>query len=273
MREESAIPREFSQKKLLFVAHLKAVYYLLPIKGRFCMHTETIDYRDGDAVLQAYVAYDKTTKEKRPLVLIAHAWAGRDEFVEEKARQLAELGYVGFAMDIYGKGVLGASKEENGRLMKPFMDDRKMLRHRLLAALETAKTLTVADENKIAAMGYCFGGLCVLDLARSGAPLKGVVSFHGLLKAADNLPSETIPAKILALHGHDDPMVPPEAVLEFEKEMTKAKVDWQLHVFSNTMHAFTNPSADDPDFGTVYNPVADKRSWLEMKLFFEEIFK
>lgn len=237
------------------------------------MHIETIDYRDENTVLEAYVAYDKTLQGKRPLILIAHSWTGRDNFVEEKARKLADLGYVGFAMDIYGKGILGTSKEENSQLMQPFILNRKILYPRLLAALQTAKTLPVVDENKIAAIGYCFGGLCVLDMARSGISLNGVVSFHGLLKAPDHLPNEKIQAKILALHGHDDPMVPHEVVLEFEKEMSKANVDWQLHVFSRTMHAFTNPSAHDPDFGNVYNPIADKRSWLEMKLFFEEIFK
>lgn len=237
------------------------------------MHIETLDYRDGNTVLEAYVAYDKMLKGKRPLILIAHSWAGRDHFVEEKARKLAELGYVGFAMDIYGKGIQGTSKKENSQLMQPFILNRKILRPRLLAALQTAKILPLVDESKIAAIGYCFGGLCVLDMARSGAPLNGVVSFHGLLKAPDHLPNKKIQAKILALHGHDDPMVPYESVLEFEKEMSKANADWQLHIFSRTMHAFTNPSANDPDFGQVYNPIANKRSWLEMKLFFEEIFK
>lgn len=235
------------------------------------MYTETVDYREGNQ-LEAYVAYDDTIRGKRPTVLIAHAWAGRDDFVEEKARRLAEMGYVGFAMDVYGKGVLGDGVETNSKLMKPFIDDRALLRRRLFAALETAKKLRVVDSTKIAAIGYCFGGLCVLDMARSGIDLKGVVSFHGLLKSPENVPAEKIKAKVLVLHGHDDPMVPPDAVLAFEKEMTNAKADWQLHVFGGTVHSFTNPEANNSDFGTVFNALADKRSWIEMTYFFQEIF-
>lgn len=237
------------------------------------MHTQILDCRDKENILAAYVAYDDTIgKEKRPLILIAHAWSGRDNFVDEKARELAKMGYIGFAMDIYGKGILGTNKEENSALMQPFIQNRKMLRRRLLTILETAKTLPIVNKNKIAIIGYCFGGLCALDMARSGANLKGVVSFHGLLNTADNLHTKKIQAKILALHGHDDPIVPPESIREFEKEMTKANADWQIHIFSGAMHAFTNPFANDPDFGTLYNPIVDKRSWLEMKLFMEELF-
>ena len=238
------------------------------------MHTQTIDYRDNDAVvLQAYVAYEDSTKQKRPVVLIAHAWCGRDDFFSEKARHLAKLGYVGFAMDVYGKGVLGDGPETSRKLMQSLMEDRKTLLQRLTAGLETAKQVEVVDKAKIAAMGYCFGGLCVLDLARSGADLKGVVSFHGLLQASKEIPAKNIKAKVLALHGHDDPMVPTDRVLEFEKEMTDAKVDWQFHVFGGAMHAFTNPKANDFKIGTVYNPQAEKRSWLEAIQFFREIFE
>ncbi|QTS83948.1 dienelactone hydrolase family protein [Coxiella endosymbiont of Amblyomma nuttalli] len=236
------------------------------------MHTETIDYQVGGIQLEAYVAYDSTVKTRRPTVLVAHAWAGRDSFVEEKARQLAEMGYVGFAMDVYGKGVLGGGIETNNKLMQPFMDDRALLQNRLFSALETAKRLRVVDSTKIAAMGYCFGGLCVLDMARSGMDLKGVVSFHGILKSPNSVLVGKIKAKVLVLHGHDDPMVQPDAVLAFEKEMTNIRADWQLHVFGETMHSFTNPEANDPDFGTVFNPLADKRSWIAMTYFFQEIF-
>lgn len=236
------------------------------------MYTETIDYRDGNTQLEAYAAYDNAIREKRPAVLIAHAWGGRDAFVEEKARRLAEMGYVGFAIDVYGKGVLGDGIETNRKLMKPFIDDRVLLRRRLFAALETAKKLRVVDSNKIAVMGYCFGGLCALDIARSGIDLKGVVSFHGLLKSPENIPTKKIKAKILVLQGYDDPMVPSDAVLAFEKEMTNSGADWQLHIFGGTMHGFTNPEAKNHDFGIVFNVLADKRSWIEMTYFFHEIF-
>ena len=236
------------------------------------IHTETLDYQDNSTVLQAFIAYDKSHSQKRPCVLIAHAWRGRDEFVDEKAKALAKLGYVGVAMDVYGKGVLGDGAETNAKLMKPLMDDRGLLQKRLLRGMEAATKIPVVDKNKMAAIGYCFGGLCALDMARSGADLKGVVSFHGLLQRDAKSSEKKIVSKVLVLHGHDDPMVSPEMVTQFEEEMTQAKVDWQIHIYSNTMHAFTNPQVNDPNFGTVYNPVADKRSWIAMKNFLEEIF-
>jgi len=234
--------------------------------------SNTIGYLDGDVLLEAYFAFDDAITERRPAVLISHAWGGRDDFVAEKANKLAELGYVGFALDMYGKGVLGNSPEQNSKLMQPFMADRGLLQKRIKAALYAVRLLPWVDDSKIAAMGFCFGGLCVLDLARAGADLKGVVSFHGLLGAPDNLVTNSIKAKVLALHGHDDPMGPIEQVLAFEQEMTKAGADWQLHTYGHTMHAFTNPKANDPAFGTVYQANADKRSWLAMKNFLAEVF-
>ncbi len=234
--------------------------------------SNTIGYLDGDVLLEAYFAFDDAITERRPAVLISHAWGGRDDFVAEKANKLAELGYVGFALDMYGKGVRGNSPEQNSKLMQPFMADRSLLQKRIKAALYALKLLPWVDDSKIAAMGFCFGGLCVLDLARAGADLKGVVSFHGLLGAPDNLVTNSIKAKVLALHGHDDPMGPIEQVLAFEQEMTKAGADWQLHTYGHTMHAFTNPKANDPAFGTVYQANADKRSWLAMKNFLAEVF-
>ena len=234
--------------------------------------SNTVGYLDGEVLLEAFFAFDDSLSGRRPAVLINHTWAGRDDFVAEKAKKLAALGYVGFAVDMYGKGVLGSSPEENAKLMQPFMDYREMLQKRMQAALYAVKLLPWVDDSKIAAMGFCFGGLCSLDLARTGADLKGVVSFHGLLGAPGNTQCNAIKAKILALHGHDDPMGPVEQVLAFEQEMTKAGADWQFHTFGHTMHAFTNPVANNPDFGTVYQPDADRRSWLAMESFFTEIF-
>ncbi len=234
--------------------------------------SNTVIYLDGDVVLEAFFAFDDALTGQRPAVLINHAWGGRDNFVAEKAKKLAELGYLGFAVDMYGKGVLGTNPEENMTLMQPFMADRAMLQRRIKAALAAVKLMPWVDDSKIAAMGFCFGGLCVLDLARTGVDIKGVVSFHGLLLPPGNTWGNTIKAKVLALHGNDDPMVPPEHVLAFEQEMTEAGADWQLHSYGNTMHAFTNPAANDPGFGTVYQPDADRRSWLVMQNFFAEIF-
>ena len=152
------------------------------------------------------------------------------------------------------------------------MSDRGKLQQRLHAALAAVKLLPWADNNKIAAIGFCFGGLCALDFARSGANLRGVVAFHGLFSPAANLPQPVISAKVLVLHGHDDPMATPEQALALQTELTQAGADWQMHIYGNTMHAFTNPQANDPDFGTVYQPTADQRSWQAMCHFLTEIF-
>lgn len=234
--------------------------------------SNTVNYLDQDTPLEGYFAYDDEIAGIRPVVLIHHAWAGRDEFVSNKAGKLAELGYLAFATDMYGKGVIGRSPEENGRLMQPFMQDRALLQRRLHAAVATARLLPWADNDRFAAMGFCFGGLCALDLARSGADIRGVVAFHGLLIPPENIPDPQIKAKVLVLHGHDDPMASPEQVLALQTELTRAGADWQMHVYGGTMHAFTNPVANDPVFGTVYQASADKRSWRAMQNFFAEIF-
>lgn len=236
------------------------------------MEETFVTYHDNGKTLEGYLSYDKQRKEPRPAIILCHAWCGRDDFVCEKARMMSEWGYVGFALDMYGKGVLGKSKEECNALMKPFMEDRSLLQRRVLIALQTLRQQPVVDVKKIAVIGFCFGGLCALDLARSGADVIGAVSMHGLLNKPENLSKQHMRAKVLALHGHDDPLVLPEQVAEFEKEMTDAGVDWQIHVYGKTMHAFTNPIANDPGFGTVYNPVSAQRAWKSTRQFFEEVF-
>ncbi len=236
------------------------------------MITQTLDYSDGDVSLEAYLAFEESEHAK-PLILVSHDWSGRRRFACEAAERIAQMGYVAMAIDMYGKGVFGADNdvELNSSLMHPFTEDRSMLRRRINAALEAGRALEQVDKSKVAAIGYCFGGMCVLELARSGAALNGVVSIHGILTLG-NVPNEAITAKVLCLHGHDDPMVPPSQVLEFETEMNDAGVDWQLHAYGNTFHAFTNPSADNPDLGVAYNAVAERRSYIAMKSFFDEIF-
>jgi dienelactone hydrolase len=237
------------------------------------IQTRTIEYIHTDVRLEALLVYDDAVGGPRPAVLVCHTWAGRDEFACGKARKLAELGYVGFALDMYGDGKVGSGPEENAKLMQPFMDDRALLQARITAALDTARGLGEVDGDRIAAIGYCFGGLCVLDLARSGADFRGVVSFHGLLIPPGPTAANAIKAKVLVLHGHDDPMAPPEHVLALEKELTSAGADWQVHVYGGTVHAFTNPRANDPGFGTVYHPTADARSWQSMRNFLAEVLK
>lgn len=234
--------------------------------------SNTVGYLDGDVLLEGFFAFDDAISGIRPAVLINPTWAGRDGFVAEKAKQLAALGYVGFAVDMYGKGVLGTSIEENAGLMQPFMDDRVKLQRRMQAALANVKLLPWVDSSKIAAIGFCFGGLCALDLARTGAEIKGVVSFHGLLFPPGNTKDIPIGAKVLALHGHDDPLATPAQVLAFQQEMTESGADWQFHSYGHTQHAFTNPMANDPARGMVYRADADRRAWQAMENFLKEIF-
>jgi len=236
------------------------------------IRTRTIDYQDGDTELQGYLAWDDASDGKRPGVMVSHAWRGRTDFENVKAEELAKLGYVGFALDLYGKGVQGDSVEENSALMQPFLDDREMLQKRLQGSLDVLGSQNEVDASRLGAIGFCFGGLCVLDLARVGADLNGVVSFHGLFGSPGNTAENKIKARILVLHGWDDPMATPDQVVTLGEELTGMGADWQIHGYGNTMHAFTNPDANDPDFGTVYQPDADRRSWNAMQNFLSEIF-
>lgn len=235
------------------------------------IETRLIDYSSNETTLEAFFANDTSVPGKKPAVLVAHMWAGRVPFVDEKAKGLAEQGYSAMALDMYGKGVLGSSMEENAGLMQPFMDDRSLVRERMLAALETLKAQPEVDPEKIVVIGYCFGGLCALDLARSGADIKGAVSFHGLLTSPTPLKTEQIKAKVLVLHGDQDPMAPNDQVQSLREEFTEAGADWQIHLYGNKVHAFTNPVANDPEMGTVYDADADRRSTIALKNFLEEL--
>ena len=231
-----------------------------------------VEYRDGDTVLEGRIAWDDRFSGPRPGVLVAHAWGGRSDFEDGKADGLAELGYAAFALDLYGKGVRGSSPEENGALMQPFLDDRAMLQQRLRASLSAMREQPEVDAQQVAAIGFCFGGLCVLDIARTGEDIAGVVSIHGLFGPPGNTTDKKVSAKVLALHGWDDPMATPTDVTALAEELTAIGADWQLHAFGNTMHAFTNPAANAPGMGTVYSAAADKRSALAIMNFLEELF-
>jgi dienelactone hydrolase len=235
---------------------------------------KAVIYQHGGATLEGFHVYDDAVAGKRPAVLVIHQWTGLTEYEKHRSRMLAELGYNVFAADIYGQGIR-PQPPEAGKEAGKYKGDRTLYRARLTAALDQLKADERTDPSKVAAIGYCFGGTGVLELARSGADVAGVVSFHGGLDAAPDLTAVAgkVPAKVLVLHGADDPFVPAEQVLAFQKEMTDAKVDWQMVFYSGAVHAFTQKEAgNDNSKGAAYNEAADRRSWVAMKSFFVELF-
>ena len=236
--------------------------------------TKNVEYRQGDTVLEGYLAYDDAVKGKRPGVLVIHEWTGVNSFVKTQVERLAALGYVAFAADIYGKGVRPATPEAAGREAAKYRGkDRSLLRARAAAGLDALAASPLVDASRLAVTGYCFGGTAALELARSGAKLLGTVSFHGGLDTPVPADALKIRGKVLALHGADDPHVPPEQVAAFQQEMRQAKVDWEMVYYGGAVHSFTNPdSGNDPSKGVAYNAEAARRSWAEMKLFLAEVF-
>lgn len=225
---------------------------------------EVIEYKQGDTVMEGYLAYDDAVKGKRAGILVVHDWNGIGSYVRARAQQLASLGYVAFAPDIYGKNLRPADNKEAAKIASALKNDRLLLRLRVNAGLDILRNHPLTDSSKLGAIGYCFGGMTVLELARSGASIAGVVSFHGNLDTAGE--TSPIHPKVLVLHGAEDPVVPPAQVAAFEEEMRKAGADWQLNIYSSTGHNFTNPSSSS------YNRQTDKRSFEAMKNFFAEIF-
>ena len=238
------------------------------------MHTETVEYKHRNVVCEGYFAYDDSIQSRRPGILVVHQWTGLNQYVKSRCEQLAKLGYIAFGADIYGKGVRPQTPEEAGKEAKKYRDDRGLLRARANAGLQILRNNPLTDTARIAAIGYCFGGGTVLELARSGANLAGVVSFHGFLNTPNPANAKNIKCKVLVCHGGDDPYESAEEVAAFQDEMRKAGVDWQFDVYGSAVHAFTDPSAgSDPSKGAAYNERADKRSWEAMREFFAEIFK
>jgi dienelactone hydrolase len=249
---------------------------LAALAARACgeIRTQVIEYRDGAAVLEGFMAYDDATEEIRPAVLIAPEWWGLTDYPKHRAEQLARMGYVAFAIDMFGNGKITDDPSEAGKWTGPFYSDRKFCRQRAQAGLDTLLAQKYVDKSRVAAIGYCFGGMVALELARSGAPLAGVITFHGDVRRADDEGPDDIKAKILVCHGGDDPLVPAKALQDFQDEMKEAKADYQINLYSGAKHAFTNPAADSHHIdGIAYNEQADKRSWMALNDFFSEIFK
>jgi len=251
-----------------------ALALTLAVPTHAAVRTQEIEYEQGGQKLLGYLAYDDSVQGKRPGVIVVHEWMGHNDYVRRRAEQLAGLGYVAFAIDMYGKGVRAKDPQEAGQMAGRFKNDRKLMRDRAAAGLDVLKKQPMVDTSKLAAMGYCFGGQVALELARSGADLAGVVSFHGALDTPTPQDARKIKGKILACHGGADPFVPPEHVAAFKKEMEDAKVDYQFISYGpGVLHGFTNPdNRNAPLNGVAYNETADRRSWKAMQTFFEELF-
>ena len=249
------------------------ITFLMPALVQAAIETRSVEYRQGNTRLVGYLAFPKDVTGPLPGILVVHEWMGLNDYAKHRADQLAELGYIAFAADIYGDGKIAANREEAGKLAGSYKNDRPLLRARVAAGLATLKAQPGVAGDKIAAIGYCFGGTAVLELARSGADIAGVVSFHGGLDTPTSQDAKNIRAKVLALHGADDPYVPADQVAAFENEMRQAGVDWQLIVYGGAVHGFTNPAnGTDNSKGAAYNALADARSWVAMQRFFNELF-
>lgn len=247
---------------------------LLAGTAQAAVRTEKIEYRQGDVALEGYLAYDDSVAGKRPGVVVVHEWWGLNDYAKRRAEQLARLGYVAFAVNMYGKGRVTTDPKEAGALATPFRKDRGLMRARAAAGLEVLKKRPQIDPDRIAAIGYCFGGTVVLEMARSGAPLAGVVSFHGGLATPDPADAKNIKGKVLVLHGADDTFESPAEIAAFQEEMRQAHVDWEMNYYGGAVHAFTNPDAGKAGIkGVAYNEAADRRSWQAMRDFFDEIFR
>ena len=233
------------------------------------MNTKTIKYQEQETQLLGYAAWPEG-KAPFPVVMVAPTNAGCNEEMKERACKLAQAGYIGFAIDIYGEGQQGKSHEESMSLMKPFMEDRSLLLRRMQAGLKQASSLEQADTQRVVAIGYCFGGLAALDLVRSDADLCGVAAFHALLKGGLT-PTKQIKAKVLVMHGDLDPMVSQEEINDFRQEMNKLRTDWQLHIYGGALHSFTNKNANAPNIGKLYHKSSDDRSWRLLLDFFGEV--
>ena len=238
------------------------------------VQTKVVVYRDGDTVLEGFAAWDPDKiQSSAPGVLVVHQWLGLTAYEQSRCRQLADLGYVAFALDIYGQGVRPANTQEAAKLSGSYKSDRALYRRRLNLGLDQLRKLEAVDPEQLAAIGYCFGGTGVLELARSGADIRGGVSFHGGLDSPSPEDGQHIKAKLLICHGADDPFVPAADIDAMKAELNAAKVDWQMIYYAHAVHSFTQPMAgNDNSRGAAYNEKADQRSWKAMQMFFNEVF-
>jgi dienelactone hydrolase len=231
---------------------------------------ETLDYsytlKSGEH--QGFVAF--TTEKKAPLILVIHDWSGCNQFAKQKAIDLSNLGYHAFAVDLYGQGKVGQTDAEKMSLISPFMENRNLLKTALLETLQTAYQIPNIDISSVGVIGFCFGGLCALDLARTSTDINAVVSFHALLNPTNIQETLPIKSKILIQHGYDDPMVSKQTLIDFCDEMTERQAQWQMMVYGNTQHAFMNPQANNIEAGLIYNQSVAESAWQQMQHFFNQ---
>ena len=250
--------------------------FLVATSAHAALKGEEVSYKAGDTVLKGYLVYDDAIAGQRPAVLVVHEWWGHNEYARKRARMLAELGYTALAVDMYGDGKQADHPEHAGKFAGEVMKNMEVAKARFQAGMRLLREHKTVNPQKIAAIGYCFGGAIVLEMARLGTDLNGVVSFHGSLGTANPAKPGGVKTKVLVLNGAADPFVPPEQVAQFKKEMDSAGVDYKFVSYEGAKHGFTNPDADT--FGKKfnmpleYNAQADQQSWTEMQLFFKKIF-
>lgn len=251
---------------------LIALFTLISAMAGAAVVEKPLEYKAGDVVCEGWQAYDDAVQGKRPSVLIVHQWTGVSDNEKMRAKMLAELGYNVLVADVYGKGIRPVPPEA-GKEAGKYKSNRPLLRDRVNAALGVLSKDARTDTAKIACIGYCFGGTAAIELGRSGAAIKGIVSFHGSLDSPNPADGKNIKAKVLALHGADDPFVAAKDLAAFEQEMKDCGVDYKLVQYPGAVHSFTQISAGhDNSKGSAYNEAADKASWEEMKAFFVRIF-
>jgi len=235
--------------------------------------TKTVTYSDGETQLQGFFAWDDSIKGKRPGVLVVHEWWGLNDYARTRARKLARLGYVAFALDMYGKGKVTEHPKEAGQWSSMIRKNQKAWQQRALAGLKVLTGHKLCDASKVAAIGYCFGGSTVLQLAYSGADLDAVVSFHGALPEPTPEQAKRIKSRILICHGAEDKFISDESIKALITALNTADVDFEFIAYANAVHSFTNPGADERNIsGLKYNAKADRRSWRQMQLTFDDVF-
>jgi len=253
---------------------LISALFIWPALAFAAIQSSPVTYEHEGTLLEGYLAFDDTLEGKRPGILVVHEWKGLNEYAKGRAKALAQLGYVALAIDMYGQGIQANDHQEAAALSGVYRSDRALMRSRAKAGLEVLKLQENVNTEQLGAIGFCFGGTTVLELARSGEPLKAVVTFHGGLDTPHIEDAKNIKGKILVLHGADDGFVTQEQLQAFESEMTLAGVDYSLIQYQGAVHSFTVPEAgNDPSTGIAYHPEAARRSWAEMKKLFDEVLK